>query len=122
SAILQSIDYAVTVAHVDVINESFGGNVVPDNGTRDTIQLFNQAAVAAGVTVTVSTGDAGITGTIGSPSTNPGVISVGASTTFRLYAQTSYGAAQFSNGHWADDNISALSSGGITQGGRTMDL
>ncbi len=121
SAILQAIDYAIG-KHVNVINESFGANVVPDNSFRDTIQLFNSAAVRQGITVTVSTGDAGITGTIGSPSTNPDVISVGASTTNRIYAQTGYAAFRFSNGTWANNNISALSSGGITQGGRTMDL
>jgi hypothetical protein len=121
SAILQAIDYAIS-KHVDVLNESFGGNVTPDNSTRDTIQLFNHAATQAGITVTVSSGDAGITGTIGSPSTNPDVISVGASTNSRIYAQTGYAAFRFTNGTWANDNISALSSGGFTEGGRTMDL
>lgn len=121
SAILQAIDYAIG-KHVDVLNESFGGNVTPDNSTRDTIQMFNHAATQAGITVTVSSGDAGITGTIGSPSTNPDVISVGASTDSRIYAQTGYAAFKFTKGTWADDNISALSSGGFTQGGRTMDL
>ncbi len=62
SAILQSIDYAITHGS-NVINESFGANVYPDNNARDTIQLFNDAAVRHGITVTVSTGDAGISGT-----------------------------------------------------------
>ncbi len=122
SAILQSIDYAVSVAHVDVLNESFGSNVVPDSGAHDTISLFNDAAVAAGVTVTVSSGDAGINGTIGTPSTDPKVISTGASTDNQNYQQTGYAGAQFSNGTWTNSRISALSSGGITQAGRTVDL
>ena len=46
SAILQAIDYAVTTAHVDVLNESFGANVYPDSGSRNTIQLFNDQAIA----------------------------------------------------------------------------
>jgi len=123
SAILQAIDYAVTTAKVDVLNESFGANVYPDAGARTTIQLFNDGAVKAGVTVTVSTGDAGITGTIGNPSTDPLVISAAASTDFRLYEQTGYAlATRFGSGGWADSNVSALSSGGVTTYGRTPDL
>ena len=123
SAILQAIDYAVTVAHVDVLNESFGGNVYPDTGNRNAIELFDRMAVRAGVTVTASTGDAGVTSTIGAPATDPDVISTGATTDSRLYEQTGYAlATQFGNGRWLDDNISSLSSAGITQNGRTIDV
>jgi hypothetical protein len=123
SSILQSIDYAVRVDHVDVINESFGLNEFPDASNRNTIQLFNDAAVASGVTITESTGDGGITGTIGSDAQDPNVISAGASTDSQLYAQTGYaGARAFGNGHWVDSEISALSSSGFTQYGRTLDL
>ena len=122
SAILQSIDYAITHG-ANVINESFGGNVYSDNNARDTIQLFDDAAVRHGITVTVSTGDAGISGTQGSPSTDPNVISAGASTDLQSYEQTGYaGARPFSSGKWVSGNVSALSSGGISQGGQVPDL
>ena len=123
SAILQAIDYAVTVAHVDVLNESFGGDSIPDAGSRNAIQTFDEQAVAAGVTVTVSSGDAGVTNTIGSPATSSKVISAGATTDSRAYLQSNYAlAATFGNGTWRSSNISALSSAGVSQYGRTIDV
>ncbi len=123
TSIIQAIDYATTTAKVDVINESFGGNVIPDATTRSAISLFNDAAVKAGITVTVSSGDAGTTSTIGNPATDPQVISVAANTNNRGYAQTGYaGARTFGNGRWLNDQISSLSSGGFTQSGGTVDL
>ena len=112
----------MNVDHVDVLNESFGGNPFPDLA-GDPIKLANDAAVAAGVTVTVSSGDAGVAGTVGSPATDPQVISVGATTQFRAYAQTSGDGIQIGNGGYIDNNIAALSSGGFTQQGpHTIDV
>jgi hypothetical protein len=121
SRFIQAIDYAVTDG-ADVINESFGANPFPDNG-NDPITLADEAAIAAGVAVVASTGDAGTTGTIGSPASAPdGLIGVGATTTFQSYIQDTFAGAQLSNGSWISNNISGLSSGGVTQSGGVPDL
>ena len=120
SGVVQAIDYAVNVDHVDVINESLGANPYPDSGT-DPFTLANNAAVAAGVTVVNSSGDAGYGNTVDSPASDPKIISAGASTTYRIMAQTWDGLPGF-NGNWESDNVSAISSSGVTQNGRVYDL
>lgn len=122
SGFVQAINYAATHG-VKVINESFGGNPFPDTA-NDLTRLANDAAVKAGVTVVASSGDSGITNTQGSPSTDPMVISAGASTSFRSYAQEAFGGINWPgwNGKYVDDNVSSISSSGFNQAGQTISL
>jgi hypothetical protein len=122
SAFLEAIDYAVDVDHVNVLNEEGGSFPFPDT-SQDLIKQANAAAMAAGVTITSPSYDAGPESTIWSPSSQPGVISVGASTAFRSYAQDDIGEySQVDARGWVSDNISSLSSGGSTESGRTIDV
>jgi hypothetical protein len=114
STFVQAIEYAVTHDDVDVINESFGGAPLPDNA-NDPIALANNAAVRAGVTVVVSTGDAGAE-TLQSPSSDSKVIAAGASNQYRIYAQTGDGLIPLStNKGFLNNNITAFSSSGFSQ-------
>ena len=121
STYVQAIEYAVQHG-VDVMNESIGGPYNPDDD-NDPIILVNRAAVAAGVAVVVSSGDAGTNNTLGSPSTDSRVIEVGASTSYRINAQTGNPGGAITSSHgYIDDNISAFSSGGFAQTrARTID-
>ena len=76
SVIIQGIDWAVTHDHADILSESFGGYPIPDTAL-DAITPFNDAAVAAGVTVSQGTGDSGATAGPSSPGSDPLVLDAG---------------------------------------------
>ncbi len=114
SQIVQAVQWAVTQDHVNVLNESIGANPLP-NTQDDPVALADQAAVAAGVTVVSSSGDAGPFNNIGSPATTPGVIAVGGTTTYQVYRQTTRYGTNLVPGGWENNNISALSASGTTE-------
>jgi len=122
SEIVTGIEWALNHDDVDILSQSFGGNPVPNPGT-DPIAILDSLAVAEGVTVVASSGDAGTTNTIGSPADAPGVISVGATTSYQLYAQTSSYGYQIGSGGWTSNEVSAFSSSGDTEyGPNTIDV
>ncbi len=114
SQIIQAVQWAVLHDHVNVLNESIGGNPLP-NTENDPVALADEAAIAAGVTVVASSGDAGPFNNIGSPATTPGVIAAGGTQTYRVYRQTTRYGTQLSVGGWENNNITALSSSGTTE-------
>ncbi|MDB5059156.1 MAG: Bacillopeptidase, partial [Chloroflexi bacterium] len=114
SSIVQAIQYAVQVDHVDVLSESLGIGAYPDNASNP-ISLANDAAVAAGVTVVASSGDGGNMGRLITPASDQNVITVGATTQFRSYQQLNLNGFEFGKGGYVSNNISALSSSGPSQ-------
>ncbi|GAA5185916.1 hypothetical protein GCM10023322_31050 [Rugosimonospora acidiphila] len=114
SQLIANVDNAVVVEHADVISESYG--YTPRPGNYAVHYAANDAAVAAGVTVVVSSGDSGSSGTISSPASDPNVIAAGAVDNFRLVAMAHGYSSYVSN------NIAALSSGGTTPDNKLVDL
>jgi Subtilase family len=123
SALLQAIDYGITVDHIQVLNESLVANTYPDDAPAlDVIKQAQDAAVAAGVTVVAGSGDTGPTNTEGSPASDPSVLSVGASTTYRALIQSGFPARFPAIAGWVNDNVSEASASGFTLAGQTVDL
>jgi len=114
SQVVAGIDHAVVDEHADVISESYGFRQTP--GRYSVFYAANDAAIAAGVTVVVSSGDSGVSGTVSSPATDPLAIAVGATNTLRLISQA-YGYK-----NWTNNNITPLSSGGTAPNNRVVDL
>jgi Subtilase family len=123
SGLLEAVNYATVVHKVNVLNESFGNNPIPDT-SADALKEFDDAAVKAGVTVVVAAGDSAPgTDTVASPATDPSVISASASTDFRGYAMSDFANADaFARSGWLNDNISNIGSTGFSSSGAGIDL
>ena len=122
SMILNAINYAVTVDHVNVLNESLGANPFPDSQTQDLVKQADLAAVKAGTLVVTSSGDSGVGNTIGSPASSPGLVSVGATTTLRPSIEGGLNILHPQIKGWLDNQIAQISSTGIDQANHTITL
>jgi hypothetical protein len=113
SDMVSEIDNAVITEHADVISESFGGS---DSRVPTIPQTANDAAVAAGVTVVVSAGDSGSSGTMNPIAADPEVIAAGAVDNFRLVAM----AHDYSS--YVSNNMAGISSGGTAPTNKIVNL
>jgi subtilase family protein len=113
SQLIAGVDNAVTISHADVISESYGG---AEARVPTFVHTANDAAVAAGVTVVVSSGDSGSSGTMNPIASDPDVIAAGAVDNFRLVAMAHGYSGYVSN------NIAAISSGGTAVTNKLVDL
>ena len=78
-ALLEGMIYAVTVAHVDVINMSIGGLPALNDGNNARAALYNRLIDDFGVQMFFSAGNDGAgANTVGDPSVTDHVVSVGA--------------------------------------------
>jgi hypothetical protein len=138
SVIMQGIDWAIQHDHANILSISLGFGGLPSSASEQPLTAILKNAIADGTTVIASTGDSGPSNTEGSPALDPGVIGVAASTSYRIFAQTnlflydmaqavhnggapSYRLGQSTPG-WLDNEVSTLSSSGVTEDRRMPDL
>jgi subtilisin family serine protease len=139
SVILQGIDWAIQHDHANILSISLGFGGLPTSAAEQPLTAILKNAMANGVTVVASTGDSSPSNTEGSPALDPGVIGTAASTSYRVFAQTnfflydlaqtihkgsgtpSYHLGQSTPG-WLDNQVSTLSSSGVTEDRRAPDL
>jgi hypothetical protein len=140
SVILQGIDWAIQHDHADILSISLGFGGLPSTAAEQPLTAILENAIEAGTVVVASTGDSSPSNTEGSPALDPGVIGVAASTSYRLFAQTnlflydlaeavnkgggstpSYQLGQATPG-WLDNQVSTLSSSGVTEDRRVPDV
>jgi hypothetical protein len=138
SVILQGIDWAIQHDHADILSISIGFGGLPTSAAEQPLTAILENAIGNGTVVVASTGDSSPSNTESSPALDPGVIGVAASTSYRILAQTNlflYDMAQAIHSHaspsyhlgqstpgWLDNEVSTLSSSGVTEDRRVPDL
>lgn len=141
SMILQGIDYAIQTDHANILSISIGFFASPSSAAEQPLTAILDSAMKDGTTVVASTGDASPSNTEESPALDPGVIGAAASTSYRIFAQANlflydlagavhggtgdpepgYHVGQSTPG-WLDNQVSTLSSSGVTEDGRVPDI
>ena len=138
SVILQGIDWAIQHDHANILSISLGFGSLPTSAAEQPLTAILNNAMADGTVVVASTGDSSPSNTEGSPALDPGVIGAAASTSYRIFAQTnfylyymaqavhsdhapSYRLGQSTPG-WLDNEVSTLSSSGVTEDRRMPDV
>ncbi len=139
SVIIQGIDWAITTDHANILSISIGFFAEPSSAAEQPLTQILENAIADGTVVVASTGDASPSNTEESPALDPGVIGAAASTSYRIFAQTNFflydmaeavhsdaSSAAYPLGQstpgWLDDQVSTLSSSGVTEDGRVPDI
>ena len=139
SVIMQGIDWAIQHDHANILSISIGFFGVPTSAALQPLTAILENAIAHGTTVVASTGDSSPSNTESSPALDPGVIGAAASTSYRIWAQTnfflydmagavhnggstpSYHLGQSTPG-WLSNEVSTLSSSGVTEDRRMPDV
>jgi len=114
SAIIAALEWAAANgAHI--VNMSLGGQALPNDG-QDPMALAVTNLRERGILVIVSAGNAGGGhGTLKSPGSSTGALTVGASTMYRSFAELGFLAEP---GKWTSDQLAAFSSLGPSADGR----
>lgn len=139
SVILQGIDWAIQHDHADILSISIGFGGIPTSAALQPLTAILRNAIAHGTIVVAGTGDSSPSNTESSPALDPGVIGAAASTSYRILAQTnlflydlaqtihhgggtpSYRLGQSTPG-WLSNQVSTLSSSGVTEDRRMPDI
>lgn len=139
SEIMQGISWAIQEDHANILSISIGFSGVPTSADLQPLTALLDNAIANGTSVVASTGDASPSNTEESPALDPGVIGAAASTSYQIFAQANlflydmaeavhnggtpptYHLGQPTPG-WLDNQVSTLSSSGVTEDRRTPDI